>query len=106
MAVSKAEKLRELMAFVWAVRRELMEQQPAVVLAYEPHGFTAASLAGCRAPLVYQRHEVEELDRLDRRTLGGWVSRYALRKSPEAALLVFPEAHRAEYYQRFTRLER
>src|SRR4051812_18830722 len=101
MAMSKAEKLREFMAFVWAVRRALTEQDPALVLAYEPHAFTAVSLAGARAPIVYQRHEVEELDRLDRRTLGGLVSHYALRKSREAALLVFPEAHRAAYYQRF-----
>lgn len=106
MATSKAEKLREFTAFVWAVRRALSEQKPAIVLAYEPHGFTAASLAGCRAPLVYQRHEVEELDALDRRSLGGWVSRYALKNSDKAALLVFPEAHRAAYYQRFVKLRR
>lgn len=106
MAVSKAEKLREFLAFVWAVRRALSEQQPAIVLAYEQHAFTAASLAGCRAPLVYQRHEVEELDAFDRRSLGGWIGSYALRKSDDAALLVFPEAHRAAYYQRFVKLRR
>ncbi len=106
MAVSKAEKLREFLAFVWAVKSAMREQSPAIVLAYEAHAFTATSLAGCRAPLVYQRHEVEELDRIDRRSLGGWIGTYALRKSDEAALLVFPEAHRAEYYQRFVKLRR
>lgn len=106
MAVSKAEKLGEFLAFVWAVRSAIAEQKPAIVLAYEPHGFTASSLAGCRVPLVYQRHEVEELDALSRRSLGGWVSRYALQKSDTAALLVFPEAHRAAYYQRFVKLRR
>ena len=73
------------------------------VLANEPHAFAPLQLAGCHAPIVYQRHEVEELDSFDRRSLGGWVSRLALRRNHRAAQMVFPKAARAEYYTRFAR---
>lgn len=106
MAASKAEKARELGAFTWAVKKSLRRERPDVVLAYEPHALVAVSLAGCRAPVVYQRHEVEELDQLDLRSLGGWVSRYALRASASVALTVFPEATRARYYQTHVSLAR
>lgn len=105
-AASRAEKLAELMVFSWTVRRRIHELRPSVVLAYEPHALVAVSLSGCRAPVVYQRHEVEELDQLDLRSLGGWVSRHALRASAGVELLVFPEATRALYYQKFVALER
>jgi glycosyltransferase involved in cell wall biosynthesis len=101
IAASAAEKAREYAGFALAVRRALAEDRPAVAYAYDPHAIVALRLAGCRAPIVYQRHEVEELDRLGHRSLGAWISRGALRFGRRAALLVFPDEHRAAYYTRF-----
>jgi glycosyltransferase involved in cell wall biosynthesis len=100
-----ATKAWELGRFVHAVRSRLAADRPDVVLAYEPHAYAALLLAGCAAPIVYQRHEVEELDGFDTRSLGGWVGRFALRQSRRAAQLVFPEAARARYYDGFAHLE-
>lgn len=106
MEARAAEKLREFGAFTWAVSRKLGRYRPDVVLAYEPHAMAALSLAGCKAPIVYQRHEVEDLERFDRASLGGWIGRYALRRSADAALVVFPEATRADYYAAHVELRR
>jgi glycosyltransferase involved in cell wall biosynthesis len=95
-----AKKLEEFASFCWAVRRALSTFKPAVVLAYEAHALSALRVAGCRQPVVYQRHEVEEMDQTDRRSLGGWVHLHARRASQDVPLLVFPEAARASYYQR------
>jgi glycosyltransferase involved in cell wall biosynthesis len=98
--LSRARKLADLSEFVWAVRRALRAEAPRVVYAYEPHALVAATLAGCRAPIVYQRHEIEALERIDLRSLDGWVLRASLPASRRAKIVVFPEKSRAEYYQR------
>jgi glycosyltransferase involved in cell wall biosynthesis len=102
-ASSAASKLREYLAFAWAVRRALHEDPPAVAYAYEPHALTALTLAGCRAPIVYHRHEAEDDGPIERRTLQGWVQAAARLRAPRAALVVFPEQHRAADYQRIAR---
>lgn len=94
-------KLGEYLAFVWAVRRALAADRPEVAYAYEPHAVTALGLAGCRARTVYQRHEIEELGPIDRRSLQGWILALSWRFGRRADLLVFPEKRRAELYQRF-----
>ena len=103
-SASRVQKLGEFAAFVLTVRKALSRYRPSVVLAYEPHALAALSLAGNRAPLVYQRHEVEERGQHDPRSLGGWIAKYALLKSREASLVVFPEAQRAAYYASFAKL--
>ncbi len=98
-ARSHVEKAEEFASFCWAVRRALGTTAPAVVLAYEAHALSALRVAGCRKPIVYQRHEVEELDEIDRRSLGWWIHQHARQASRDVALMVFPEATRARYYQ-------
>jgi glycosyltransferase involved in cell wall biosynthesis len=100
-AQSAPRKLADFLEFVAAVRRAIREDAPRVIYAYDPYAIVAVALAGGRAPLVYQRHEVEELDRISRRSLGGWVLRASLPLSRRAALVVFPDRGRAEYYARF-----
>jgi glycosyltransferase involved in cell wall biosynthesis len=103
MAASAAAKLREYVGFTRAVRRALAEDRPRVVYAYEPHALVAAALARAQVPVVYQRHEIEELDHLPTRSLHGWILRASLPLSRRAALVVFPEKERARYYLGFSR---
>ncbi len=100
-ALSKAQKLADFVEFVRAVRRALRTQAPRVVYAYDPYALVAVSLAGCRAPVVYQRHEVEPQEQIGFRSLGAWVLRASRPASRRAAIVVFPDKGRAAYYQRF-----
>src|SRR5262249_18425415 len=45
----------------------------------------------------------EDLDRIDMRSLGGWVLRASLPLGRRASLVVFPEKNRAAHYMRFAR---
>jgi glycosyltransferase involved in cell wall biosynthesis len=98
-AAPAAAKLREYLGFVAAVRRALLEERPRLVYAYEPHALVA--VAGCRAPVVYHRHDIEDLGPVDRRSLQGWVMLAARRLGRSAALVVMPQEQRAIAYQRF-----
>jgi glycosyltransferase involved in cell wall biosynthesis len=103
LAASAGAKLREYAGFVAALRRVVAEERPRVIFAYEPHALVAAALTGSRAPVVYQRHEIEELEQLDARSLQSWIIRASLRLTRRAALVIFPEEHRARYNLRFAR---
>lgn len=92
-------KLREYGSFVLAVRAAFTETRPRLVLAYDPHALVAVKLARCEAPIVYQRHEVEEQN-VRPRSFGDWIARVARGFSRSTAMLVFPERERAEYYRR------
>ncbi len=100
-AQSHVAKVADYARFVRALRRAIREDRPRVVYAYDPHALVAVALAGGGAPVVYQRHEVDELDRLGHRTFGDWIVRASLPLSRRAAIVVFPEKRRAEYYARF-----
>jgi glycosyltransferase involved in cell wall biosynthesis len=95
-------KLREYLGFVRAVRRALAAGRPAVAFAYEPHALAALALAGCRAPIVYQRHELEIGSEvaLPWTSMQTWILALARRIGRRAAVVVFPEKNRAEIYQR------
>ncbi len=97
---SPAAKLREYLGFVWAVRRALSAERPAVAYAYEPHALSALALAGCRAKVVYHRHELEDAGPFVWGSIQSWVQALARRRGRQASLVVFPEEHRAEMYQR------
>lgn len=101
MSKSAAAKARDFAGFVLALRRTIQTEAPRVAYAYDSHALLALWLAGCSAPIVYQKHEVEELDGPSPRTLGRGVIAAALRLSRRAAIVVFPEQNRADYYQRF-----
>src|SRR5262249_14337653 len=88
---SRAAKLGEYVGFVRAVRRAVVASRPRVVLAYEPYALVATALAAARVPVIYQRHEVEDFDRIDMRSLGDWVLRASLPLGRRASLVVFPE---------------
>lgn len=94
-------KLAEYGSFIRAVRGALTRMKPRLVLAYEPHALVAAKLAACRVPIVYQKHEVEELEDPKLRTFGDLIARASRSLSPSAALMIFPEKQRAEYYRKF-----
>ena len=99
-AAPAADKLREYLAFILAVRRALAEDRPSVVYAYEPHALGALALSGCRAPIVYHRHESEAP--FVWKNLQSWIGLLALRRAPRAELVVFPERLRAAEYQRLS----
>jgi glycosyltransferase involved in cell wall biosynthesis len=100
LAAPAAHRLRELGGFAWAVRRALWADQPAVVYAYEPYALAALGLAGCRAKIIYQRHEVEEIGPFNPRSMKDWILRYTHRLGRRAEIVVFPEKNRAAMYQR------
>jgi len=95
-----AAKTLEYLAFVRAVRRALSADRPRVVYAYEPHALSALALAGCRAPIVYHRHESEEEGSFPWRSLQTWILALARHQARRTSLVVFPEQRRAETYQR------
>ncbi len=101
LAASPAAKLAEYARFVRAVRAALAAERPQVVYAYEPHALAALAIAGCGAPIVYHRHDLEALGPIDRRSLQGWLYLWARRLGRSADLLVMPERQRAIDYQRF-----
>lgn len=95
-----SQRLRELGGFVWAVRRAISADRPAVVLAYEPYALASVGLAGYTGKLVYQRHEVEELLPFNPRSMKDWILRYSHRLGRRAEMVIFPEKNRAAMYQR------
>jgi len=95
-------RLREYLSFSRALRRAIAEEKPALVLAYEPHALVATFLAGRHRGVVYQRHEIEDPEPLNPKSLQSWVRHTALRLSRHTDLVVFPEARRAALHQRLT----
>lgn len=96
----KAAAYGQFCARVSAAVRKL---NPALVLAYDPHGLVAAGLGAPLRPVVYHRHEVEDLENLPLRSFGGWIVKLSLWMSPRAEAVIFPEAERARYYAGFVR---
>jgi glycosyltransferase involved in cell wall biosynthesis len=99
---SVARRLGEYLRFVRAVRRTLREFRPSVIYAYDPLGFAAAMYArGRRAacpPIVFHCHDTPDPARLRFASLQDLMFRYALRRTRDAALVVFPAAYRADYW--------
>lgn len=100
IAATPAEKAAEYLRFVWAVRSTLAAERPRIVYAYEPHALVALALGGCRAPIIYHRHDLEA-GPVDRRSLQGWVHLWARRLGRSADVIVMPEKRRLSDYQRF-----
>jgi glycosyltransferase involved in cell wall biosynthesis len=92
-------KAREFWNFIRATRESVESFQPSVIYAYDPHAYVA-SLFGvrrvARPPVVFHLHELPELHRLQLTSLQDWITRYALLKTHEASIVVFPEKYRAE----------
>jgi len=101
MQASHAGKIAEFFHFAWAVRSALAAERPRLVYAYESHALVTLRLGGCQAPIVYHRHDLEELGPIDRRSLGGWALLWARRLGRSADLVVMPEKQRLIDYQRF-----
>ncbi|MGH7864458.1 MAG: hypothetical protein ACREQB_05685, partial [Candidatus Binataceae bacterium] len=97
------DKLLELREFMAAVRAAVARIRPALIYAYEPHAFCAALGASRRirtTPLIFQLHELPEIDVLPWHSLQTWVIRRALRETASASLVVFPERNRAKIWLR------
>jgi len=94
-----AAKLAEFTGFIRELRRTLAEARPQFVYAYDPVGFSAAMRARGGAvspPVIFHCHDLPALDRPRFTSLQFWISRYALRRTRDAALVVFPSEYRAQ----------
>ncbi len=99
-AANAISKILELRGFMAAVRRAIARVRPAVIYAHDSHAFCAA-LSARRirtTPVIFQLHELPEIDALPLRSLQTWVIRRALRETAAANLMVFPERRRAEIW--------
>jgi glycosyltransferase involved in cell wall biosynthesis len=95
-AASAFAKVRGLAHYLRHLRRAIAESKPGLIYAYDPLGFAAAMLVRPSAlPVVFHCHDLPAIDNLPRGSLQNWLIRYALRRTRDAALVVFPEAHRA-----------
>lgn len=102
MSANWMAKIAEYRNYVRSIRDYVREKRPALLYAYEPHGYVAALRARGNAPIpvLYHRHELEALDQLTLRSFQTWIYRTARRRSNEASFMVFPEAQRAALYAR------
>lgn len=95
---SAGRKADGYLRYIAALRRVVAESQPRLIYAYDPIAFAAAMMVHADTPVVFHCHDVPELEGLSPLSLQSWLIRYALRHTRNAAAVVFPEKHRAEYW--------
>jgi len=95
---SGAAKALEYFRFCTAVRRATVTLQPAAIYAYDNYGFIAAiRTRAAGTPVVFHQHELPDL-RASSWRLEAWITRYALRLTRAADLVVQPEINRARIW--------
>ncbi len=104
-SLSQLAKFAELWRFCAAVRRTVAQRKPDAVYAYDTHGFAAAVRARSarRIPIIFQLHELPELEEAPVRSLQFWITKYALLRASTASLVVLPEENRARIWQKAAR---
>ncbi|MFZ0890312.1 MAG: glycosyltransferase [Candidatus Binataceae bacterium] len=106
-AAGPLAKLREFTSFVRAVARRRSALRPRLIYAYDIHALAAVFMSrrepNGSCPLVYQAHDQPEMEALPLSSLQTWIARYAMRKVRRAAMVVYPEKHRAQYYMQVAR---
>jgi glycosyltransferase involved in cell wall biosynthesis len=99
-AASKYGKVRDFLRYLWALRRAIATSRPRVIYAYDPIAFAAAMMVRARIPVVFHIHDNPTLEELSLGSFQTWLIRYALKRTRDAALVVFPEKNRAAYWLR------
>jgi glycosyltransferase involved in cell wall biosynthesis len=90
-----ASKLLEFGRYV----RALSRSGAKFIYAYDPIAFAAAMLARRRGvPIIFHCHDVPTAADLPARSLQSWLIHYALKRTREAAFVVFPERNRAAHW--------
>jgi glycosyltransferase involved in cell wall biosynthesis len=92
-----ASKLVEFSRYVRVLGQAVSRSGAKIIYAYDPIAFAAAMLARpSGVPVVFHCHDIPDFESLSNRSLQTWLIRYALKRTHDAALVVFPERHRAE----------
>lgn len=93
-------KALEYRRFCAAVNETAIDQTPAAIYAYDPYGFVAAMRArpSRQTPVVFHLHELPEVEGGSWRSLETWITRYAVRLTRSASLIVHAEANRARIW--------
>jgi glycosyltransferase involved in cell wall biosynthesis len=96
---SAPSKLLEFGHYVRALGRALSRTDAKIIYAYDPIAFAAAMLARTRdLPVVFHCHDNPPVENLPGRSMQSWLIRYALRRTSDAAFVVFPERNRAAHW--------
>ena len=97
-AASPLDKARQFLRYLAELRRTLSRSSCVLVYAYDPIAFAAVMMIGTRASVIFHCHDTPALETLPLRSLQTWLIRYALRRTRDAAVVVFPEKNRAAYW--------
>jgi glycosyltransferase involved in cell wall biosynthesis len=94
-AISKA---RDYLNYLTAMRRAIATSRPRLIYAYDPIAFAAAMLARPAMPVIFHCHDLPEVEDLPLGSFQTWLIRYAIKRTRDAAMVVFPEKNRAAYW--------
>jgi glycosyltransferase involved in cell wall biosynthesis len=99
-------KIVEYLQFVLALLRTIRIVNPNIIYAYDVHGlagaFLAIGLSTREVPIVFHCHDHVEVESMSATSLGTWIATYAMHRARDAALVVYPEKHRARHYMQTT----
>lgn len=92
----------DYLQFMRTLRGRIREIRPALVHAHDARAFVAAewAITGNQPPIVYQVRDLNEPEACSRLSPQRWVEKRALRRGPRAALVIYSESDRADYYVR------
>ncbi len=95
---SPISKARGFLRYLRELRRAWSRTSPRVIYAYDPIALAAIMMLKSTAPVIFQCHDAPALESLPLRSLQTWLIKYALRRTGDAAVVVFPEPNRATYW--------
>jgi len=95
---SPLSKAREFLRYLGELRRASSRLAPAIFYAYDPIALAAVMMIRSKGPVIFQCHDAPALEKLPLRSLQTWLIKYALRRTSDAAVVVFPEKNRAAYW--------
>jgi|HubBroStandDraft_1064217.scaffolds.fasta_scaffold47772_2 glycosyltransferase involved in cell wall biosynthesis len=100
-AAPALSKLAEYVRFASRARRLVDELKPHIIYAFDPIAFAAAAWSRPRdrqVPIVFHCHDLPELETPPLLSLQTWIIKSALRNTPLASCVFFPEKYRAAYW--------
>lgn len=103
---SRLENIKEFLIFVWKSCQFIRKKSNSLTFAYDAYGFVAgliASKLGGKKPLLYQNHDLMEVD--NALSLAKIVKAFELRFAKYADLIIFPESSRAKKFKSDAKLE-
>jgi glycosyltransferase involved in cell wall biosynthesis len=98
-SASPSRKVADFIQYVRALRRALWDSSANIIYSYDPLAFAGAMLAQrSGVHVVFHCHDTPPLENFSAFSFQDWLTRYSLRRTRDAALVVFPERNRAAYW--------